>query len=378
MNFSIQQFIATNKRILLWSIFFLLLYLVRRLFGLVFLTFILCFIFSDLILRLEQNTRLPRRIWTVIVYLVFVAVVVTLVSFVAPRLTSESTAFLRQVPQTLEKIHVYLDHLSAEQPNLAPVMEATKSLLSLERLVGVKGETLVNVAVSAVNQVTHYFTYFLLGTLFSFFILLDFPNLKARTMALRNTRLKEVYDETAVSIVRFARVVGAAFRAQVMIACVNTLFTAVGLYGLNIHPISLLSTIVFFCGLIPVLGVFISSVPIFLLSFNKGGFPLSAAALVMIIIIHSIEAYILNPRIFSAIFKINPVLTLIILYLGHRLFGMWGVLLGVPISVYIYRYAILGHQNGPTGTGLQNHPKNNKMAMVPSEGGEPEVGKIDD
>ena len=97
----------------------------------------------------------------------------------------------------------------------------------------------------------------------------------------------------------------------------------------------------FFCGLIPVLGVFISSVPIFLLSFNKGGFPLSAAALVMIIIIHSIEAYILNPRIFSAIFKINPVLTLIILYIGHRLFGVWGVLLGVPISVYIYRYAIL-------------------------------------
>jgi predicted PurR-regulated permease PerM len=57
--------------------------------------------------------------------------------------------------------------------------------------------------------------------------------------------------------------------------------------------------------------------------------------------VHVVEAYILNPRIVSAVFKINPLLTLIILYLGHSLFGMWGVLLGVPTAVYVYRYIIL-------------------------------------
>ncbi len=31
-----------------------------------------------------------------------------------------------------------------------------------------------------------------------------------------------------------------------------------------------------------------------------------------------------------------------ILYIGHSLFGMWGVLLGVPVSVFIYRYALMG------------------------------------
>jgi predicted PurR-regulated permease PerM len=115
-----------------------------------------------------------------------------------------------------------------------------------------------------------------------------------------------------------------------------------GLLVLKIHPVSLLCTIVFFAGLIPVLGVFISSVPILLVAFNIGGLHLMLLTLIMIVLVHALEAYVLNPNIFSAVFRINPVLTLIILYIGHRMFGMWGVLLGVPVSVYIYRYAILG------------------------------------
>ena len=60
-------------------------------------------------------------------------------------------------------------------------------------------------------------------------------------------------------------------------------------------------------------------------------------AVVMIIAIHMIETYVLNPRIVSSVMHINPVMTLIILYIAHSLIGMWGMLLGVPIAVYIYR-----------------------------------------
>ena len=57
----------------------------------------------------------------------------------------------------------------------------------------------------------------------------------------------------------------------------------------------------------------------------------------MIIGIHLLEAYVLNPRIVSSVMHINPVMTLIILYIAHSLLGMWGMLLGVPIAVYFYR-----------------------------------------
>ncbi len=91
------------------------------------------------------------------------------------------------------------------------------------------------------------------------------------------------------------------------------------------------------CGLIPVLGMWISSAPIIIMAINSGGVELGLWALLMIIVIHLIEAYILNPRIVSSVMRINPVMTLIILYIAHGLIGMWGMLLGVPIAVYIYR-----------------------------------------
>ena len=355
MGFDLATFIRTNKVIFIWTAFFVLLYLVRGLFGLVFLTFILCYIFNNLIQRLSDGTRLPRRLWTVVVYLVFIALVTTLISFVAPKLGHEGTNFLRQAPMTLDRIHGYIDKLATQQPNFAPLLLRVKHNITVENLLGMDRQTLISFALASFNQVTQYSSYFLLGTLFSFFILFDFPNLRQRLMALRNTRLRGVYEETAESVVQFALVVGEAFQAQIVIACINTVLTIIGLLILGVQPVSLLAAIVFFCGLIPVLGVFISSVPILLLAFNIGGFHLQFWALVVIIAVHTIEAYILNPRIFSAVFKINPVLTLIILYIGHRLFGVWGVLLGVPISVYIYRFAIVGeHRRQEAEEALRN------------------------
>ena len=342
MNFDIFSFFKTNKRFFIWTAFFGLLYLVRGLFTLVFLTFILCFIFNNLIEWLNRKTRLPRRLWTIVIYMIFVALIATALSFIAPKLVGESTAFLGQIPETQSKVHAYLDRIADNQPELARLSERLKESLSLESLLGTNRKTLVTVAVKSLDRGSQYVSYFLLGTLFSFLILFDFPNLRSRTLALRETKLRGVYEETADSVARFALVVGSAFQAQIMIACVNTFLTALGLWILNIHPIVLLSTIVFTAGLIPVLGVFISSIPILLVAFNIGGLKLVAWALFIIIIVHTIEAYILNPNIFSAVLKINPVLVLMILYIGHSLFGLWGVILGVPISVYIYRYAILG------------------------------------
>ncbi|MBR3879994.1 MAG: AI-2E family transporter, partial [Mailhella sp.] len=116
-----------------------------------------------------------------------------------------------------------------------------------------------------------------------------------------------------------------------------TVLTAICLNILDVKAIALLCTLVFMCGLIPVLGVFISSVPIVLMAINSGGIELGLWAVVMIIVIHLIEAYVLNPRIVSSVMHINPVMTLIILYIAHSVMGMWGMLLGVPIAVYIYR-----------------------------------------
>jgi predicted PurR-regulated permease PerM len=345
MALDLQQLFRTNKRLIIWLTFFALLYLVRDLFGLIFITFIISHIVNNIIQFWERHMTVPRRLCLITVYLIFIGVVVGVLSLVMPRMASETKIFLRQFPESLDTLHKWLDTLSETLSYGLPLFRGIKDTLTIDNIFGINRENLVPMAVKLLNQVTHYVTYFLLGIVFSFFILFDLPNLSAKTRALGHSRLRDFYEEMASSVARFAMVVGAAFQAQVSIALVNTSLTALGLWFLQIKPVALLSIIVFFCGLIPVLGLFISSVPILLLAFNSQGWTLALKAAAMIAFVHAMEAYVLNPHIFSAILKINPVLTLMILYIGYSLFGIWGILLGAPISVYIYRYVLLAEDD---------------------------------
>ncbi|WP_051260961.1 AI-2E family transporter [Desulfovibrio inopinatus] len=338
----IKQFFDTNRTLFIWAIFFGLLWLIisKGLFGLVFITFILGYVFNGLIEWLCARSTIPRRAWTILIYLVFITLVLLLISMVAPVLVSEGKMFFSQLPKAIENIDHFLEAQANHQPMLAPLIVALQKIISLETIPGVDSEQLVRFAVVSINQITVHISYFLMGTLFSFLILLDYPRLRAQAMNLRQTRLRHFYRHTAGSIIQCALFVGEAFKAQTMISCANTMLTALGMWGLGIHPISLLSTIVFIAGLIPVLGMFISTIPIMLIAFNIGGLNLALLSLVMVIFVHLFETYVLNPRIFSAVFKISPVLTLFILYIAHTFFGLWGMILGVPITVFVFKHLI--------------------------------------
>ncbi|MBI3267413.1 MAG: AI-2E family transporter [Planctomycetes bacterium] len=189
-------------------------------------------------------------------------------------------------------------------------------------------------------------TYFFLSILFSFLIVWDLPNLRREVEHLKDTKLASFYAETGESVVTFGKVLGRIFQAQAVIAGLNTLLTLLGLFALGIPSKGVLSIVVFFCSFIPVAGVFISSVPIVLLAINQGGIMLGLWGVALITVVHLVEAYILNPRIYASHMKMNPVLTLIILLVSHHGFGLWGVLLGVPVCYYIFKYAI---RIGPEG-----------------------------
>jgi len=59
--------------------------------------------------------------------------------------------------------------------------------------------------------------------------------------------------------------------AQAVIAIMNTVLTLIGLAILGVPSLAVLSLIVFLCSFIPVLGVFISTLPVVLVALNSIG-----------------------------------------------------------------------------------------------------------
>ena len=88
-------------------------------------------------------------------------------------------------------------------------------------------------------------------------------------------------------------------------------------------------------GLIPVAGVIISLVPLSIVAFNNGGFVQVVYVLVMIVLLHAFEAYILNPKLMSEKTKLPIFYTLSILIVSEHIAGVLGLIVGLPIFMFI-------------------------------------------
>lgn len=194
-----------------------------------------------------------------------------------------------------------------------------------------------------------------LSLLVSFFITFDIPRLRRGVQKLKRSRVKNVYAEIAPGLISFGHLIGRAFQAQGVIALFNTLLTFLAIRFLGVDNEVVLCAIVFISSFIPVLGVVLSSVPIAIMAIiQPGGSVVLALEIVLaIIIIHFIETSILNPKILGDMLHLHPVFVLAVLAVGEHFFGVWGLLLGVPVAVYIIRFAILNE--GIPGL-IQPHP----------------------
>jgi predicted PurR-regulated permease PerM len=180
-----------------------------------------------------------------------------------------------------------------------------------------------------------------LSFVFSFMIVIGIPRFGQQFKSLESSRVANFYREIAPSVVSFGKSMGMAFQGQAIIAVVNTAMTIVGLLILGVpYPVAF-GVIVFLCSFIPVLGVFLSSAPISLVALQEGGLLLAGEVVALVILIHIVEAYFLNPRILGSVMHMNPLLVLVILIVGEHFFGVWGLLLGVPLFHYVFNQVVL-------------------------------------
>jgi predicted PurR-regulated permease PerM len=126
------------------------------------------------------------------------------------------------------------------------------------------------------------------------------------------------------------------------VAVVNALLSSIVFLLLGLPSIALLATTVFLCSYIPILGMFISTAPAAVLAFKVGGAMHVVWLIVAILVMHAIEAYMLNPLIYGRHLRLHPLAVLIVLLVSEHLFGVWGLLLGVPMAAFVLKYVIEG------------------------------------
>ncbi len=134
---------------------------------------------------------------------------------------------------------------------------------------------------------------------------------------------------------KFVNTFGVVLEAQFFIAICNTVITTIGLLFMRMPQIFALSLIVFIFSLVPVAGVIISTIPLAMVGYSVGGIRDVVYIIIMIIIIHTLEAYVLNPKFMASRTDLPIFYTFIVLLIGEHLFGTWGLIVGVPIFTFL-------------------------------------------
>jgi predicted PurR-regulated permease PerM len=348
--------------VFVWAVILGVLYLLRSFFLLVFLTFVFAYIQAGGVARLERFIK-NRSLRVVIVTVAFLAVIVATSSFIFPHIKREAVQLSERYPLYLHAIDKRVVSLVRDYPLLSDLLPGLEGTMENEEdfdpknsptvhlfqyFYGVEDDTSLRENLrssveklrSIGERLLALASAFLLSLLFSFLILLDLPRLTTAVQGLSRTKLRFMYVEVAEGLARFGQTVGRALEAQFFIAIINTALTAIGMQILGMREVAFPSLIVFFCSFVPVVGVFLSSVPICLSALQQSGFGLVFGCIVLITLIHQIEAYVLNPRIYGHHLRMNPVLVLIILTVAGKLFGVWGLVLGVPVARYVFADAI--------------------------------------
>ncbi|MDZ4785335.1 MAG: AI-2E family transporter [bacterium] len=338
----------------MWGVLFAVLFALRSFFLLIFLTFIFAYIQARMVNYLQDKIK-SRSLRATLCALLLVGLIGLLGTFIAPKIKDEARSFAEKFPSYLQSIDQELIVLSEEHPwlkeSFLPAQlltgEEKPSEMIFQKFFQDQGKTeenlgyILNATKNIGSTLLAVTSAFLLSLLFSYLIVLDLPQLTESVRKLSKTKLQFIYNEVAESLRSFGVVMGKALEAQLMIALLNTVLTSIGLYLMGLHgKVVFLSLVVFLASFIPVAGVFISSIPICLVSLQEGGWSLALFAAGYIVLIHMIEAYILNPKIYGKHLHLNPVIVLIILTVAGKLFGIWGLVLGVPLCTYIFGHAI--------------------------------------
>ena len=324
------------KALAVWGGLFGLLYYFRSFLTLFFITFIMAYTMNSLILYVCQRWNKPRGQVVIIAYVLLCLVVTGMGMIVIPKVYQEGRLLSMELPLAKEKALANIRAFT-EDPDYSKFIEG----IGLEETSRDYLGGLVQGATIFVQTLVRTSFHFVLSIIFSFLILWDLERLEREVRGLESTRVSYIYRVLSPSFQQFGSILGKAFEAQIIIACVNTILTLIGLTILGIPSKLFLSVFVFVCSFIPVLGVFISSVPICLLAYKSQGVFLVLYGVMLIAVIHFIEAYILNPRIVGAHLSLHPFVAVMILVIGEYLFGVWGMLLGVPVSVFLYNMLIV-------------------------------------
>ena len=286
------------------------------------------------------KSRTPVSLLLAIITLAaFVAVIMVLI---IPQLISCIKLLITQIPSFMEGLVLFLEeheiNSSAILDKLASIDWQTRINQLIEKFVSGFGD-IFGMVVSTVSTVVSGVTTVVIAVIFAVYMLLSKRKLssqanKVLTKFLKPElykKLKHVLDVLNDSFHRF--IVGQCTEAVILgVLC------TLGMFILRLPYAPMIGAVIGFSALIPVVGAFIGGgVGAFLILTES---PTKALIfLVFLVILQQIEGNIIYPKVVGSSMGLPAIWVLVAVVVGGGVFGIPGMIIGVPLVGALYKLA---------------------------------------
>ncbi|MBR4892674.1 MAG: AI-2E family transporter [Clostridia bacterium] len=281
--------------------------------------------------------KLRRPVCVIFAYATFIGIIWIIVNFISPKIVESIRTFTNNVPAYINSISDYLYNftyqyeLSAEiinkmMENFGLIISNTSQFLN----------SFIPKVVDITKAITTSIIDIFIGCVFSVYILISKEKLIKIAKKVLYAHLEEEKAEKVRTVMRKSNKVLRSFvGGQLTEAVILGVLCYVGMNILKMPYAPLISVIIGLSSIVPVIGPFIGTVPSALLILLES--PVMAIWFVLfVIVLQQVEGNVIYPRVVGSAVGLSGFWVLLAVTVGGGLFGILGILLGVPTMAVIY------------------------------------------
>lgn len=329
-------------------IFFLLPNLLRF-FAPFVIGWIVSMIANPLVKFLEKKVKILRKHSSAIIIFLVIGAVIGVLYLGVAVLIREVSALSDDLPAIVDATQVRLQGLSDRLHDITGALPENLQT-KIDDLVNGIGESVTNFNVSdksfltfnsagnIVKEVAEIFLNIIVAMLSAYFFIAKRNELiigaKKILPPSAGNGYMMIYDN-------FIKAVGGYFKAQFKIMFIITAIIFIGFEIIDVNYSFLLALGIAFLDFLPVFGTGAVLWPWALVEMFMGNY-MTSIGMVIIYLVCQVVKQVIQPKMVGDSIGINPLTTLVFLYVGYQLYGVVGMILGVPVGMVIVNLYRLG------------------------------------
>jgi predicted PurR-regulated permease PerM len=295
----------------------------------IILAFIAFYLLNPIVNLLERIKI--KRIWGIILIIIGITGLLTgLVLLIAPAIERQITDLIDTFPKYVQQLWVGV-HDWIQNSFLAPYYDRAYDWVvsNFSNIPGIISTYVVNAFAgvkSFASTVTNFVVALVTFPIILFFLLKDGDRFKAYCLKLLPPKYR---DDVNHILKNMDAQVGSYIQGQIIVASCIGILLYIGYIIIGLDYAITLAILAGILSVVPYLGPTLSIIPAVIIAIVSSPFMLLKLAIVWVIV-QFLEGNFISPNIMGKTMKIHPLTIIIVLLVAGNLFGLLGVILGIP------------------------------------------------